>query len=770
MRLAVTPRELDIAIGEPVVLQLEIYNSRPVIDGYKASLLGLGDQAFTADPPELSLFPETGGVMVLTFALPSGFPAGPRIIGVKAASVTDPRVSAVEEIQINVAPVSLATLAVEPVMVTAGKEAEFVLTLDNRGNVPLESQLLATDSTGKLGFRVAPAALAVGPGETGLAQAVAAGRRPFFGSPIPHQLTFTAETAAEPLTATATFLQKPRIPRAALTLLSILAAIALWGAVLLLGVNKAIDRVTGDGDAEPAAAVTAGPLSGDMMGSVAGKVSARPDGGGAIVSLLPLPSGEEGGAPPPEAPEPVTTGPTGEFLFEKVAAPGSYQIVFAKAGFGTQSRLIELKLGEALSGVDVTLVSGTGAISGLVSDGNGPLGAVSVVASNGTDMITTLSSPSGPVGAYSLDGLPTPGTYLLAFSKADFGTQTSVVDLAVGQKLTGQNIELTKGRGSVSGTVLSQTGEPVPDVLVTVTAGAGTVPPIVVTGPSTSTTTTVEPPTTTIPGPPAKVLGSTMSLNEGPVGYFSVSGLPTPGTFTVTFQKQGFLVKTATVALAENGNETGLSPLLQPSTGSVSGVVTEDIRRAPACEPGQCLLAGVNVRVTDRNGAEVRATVSANSPPESLGRYEIAGLQAGTYNVTFSKTGYVPQTFSLTLTDNQQNPLDVSLKGEPGVITGTAPNCTAVALVFRDGASLDPPVGAVPRPDGTYRLGRVETPGEYRLVFFMGAEPLDVIDIDLAPGQSLTAINGFCPMATTTTCPFLYCLLTGTSVPPERAS
>ncbi|MCA1692677.1 MAG: carboxypeptidase-like regulatory domain-containing protein, partial [Actinobacteria bacterium] len=691
MRLAVTPTELDIAIGEPVVLQLEIYNSRPVIDGYQASLLGLGDQAFTADPPELSLFPETGGVMVLTFALPSGFPAGPRVIGVKAASVTDPRVSAVEEIQISVAAVSVATLAVEPLMVTAGNEAEFALSLDNRGNVPLESRLVAVDSTGKLEFQVEPAGLAAGPGETGLARVVVSGRRPFFGSPIPHQLTFTAETAAEPLTATATFLQKPRIPRAALTLLSILAAIALWGAVLLLGVNKAIDRVAGgDDDKEAAAAVTAGPISGGKLGSVAGKVSARPDGGGAIVTLLPLPSGEEGAAPPPEAPEPVTTGPTGEFLFQEVAAPGTYQIVFAKAGFGTQSRLIELKLGEALAGVDVTLVSGTGAISGLVSDGNGPLGAVSVMASNGTDTITTLSSPSGPVGSYSLDGLPTPGTYLLAFSKAAFGTQTTVIDLAAGQKLTGQNIELTKGRGSVSGTVLSQTGEPVADVLVTVTAGAGTVPPIVVVGPSTTTTTPVEETTTTVPGPPAKILGSTMSLNEGPVGYFSVSGLPTPGTFTVTFQKQGFLVKTATVALAENGNETGLSPLLQPSTGSVSGVVTEDIRRAPACEPGQCLLPGVNVRVTDRNGAEVRATVSANSPPESLGRYEIAGLQAGTYNVTFSKTGYVPQTFSLTLTDNQQNPLDVNLKGEPGVITGTAPNCTAVALLFRNNAALDP--------------------------------------------------------------------------------
>ncbi|HEV2760391.1 MAG TPA: hypothetical protein VGV86_12560, partial [Acidimicrobiales bacterium] len=75
MRLDVTPAEVDAAVGEPVVLQVEVYNSRSVIDGYRPTLLGLPGQSFTSDPPELSLFPETHGVMIITFTPPPSLPA-----------------------------------------------------------------------------------------------------------------------------------------------------------------------------------------------------------------------------------------------------------------------------------------------------------------------------------------------------------------------------------------------------------------------------------------------------------------------------------------------------------------------------------------------------------------------------------------------------------------------------------------------------------------------------------------------------------------------
>ena len=733
MRLSVSPPELDVAVGEPIVLQVEVFNSRPVIDGFRASLLGMGDQPFTSEPPTLSLFPDTAGLMLISFTLPADVPAGPRVIGVKVASVTDPGESAAREIQLNVAPVSAATVSVEPLTVTAGPRAELSVIVANQGNVALDAAVRGTDSLGTLAVELDPPVLPLGPGQVGASRAVVSGRRPFFGSPVPHQLTFTVEGPPQPLQAAATFMQKPVLPRGVLTVLSIVLAVALWGVVLFLAANQIADKVTKEAEiGEPYAELPGG---GGVLASVAGKVTAKPDAKDATVSLLPVP-GENGAST--QAPPPVTTPESGEYRIENVPAPGVYQVVFAKDGLGTQSRLIEVKLGEQLTGVDVTLVGGSAAVSGQVADAKGPVGAATVTASNGTEMITTVTSPSGPVGSYALESLPAPATYLIAVSKEGFGTQTGVVDVAPNQRVSGRNVMISQGKGSISGTVFNKRdGLPMGDVTVTVRAGSAAVP-----------TTALAPASLhqTQPGP--DVLGSTKTLTEGPIGFYAVTGLATPGTFTVTFEKQGFFTNTSTVALQENGNETGLGPLLQPLTGVVAGTVAQDIRRLEPCEPLACPLSEVQVKVTDRNGSEVRNTTTASSPAESVGRYEVAGLAPGRYTVTFSKTGYVPQTFSIDLRDNEPlPPLDVTLRGAPTTVTGKAPNCTAVDLLLRGDRQLDPPVSATVR-DGTYRLARVETPGEYRLVF-RNATSSDGIDIDLDAGETDVEVNGACPPPTT---------------------
>ena len=108
-----------------------------------------------------------------------------------------------------------------------------------------------------------------------------------------------------------------------------------------------------------------------------------------------------------------------------------------------------------------------------MSDASGPVGAATVTADNGTDTITTVTSPTGPVGTFVLGGLPAPATYAISVAKEGFGTETKIVDVAPDQKVTGFDVTLTKGRGSISGTVFSKAGQPVPEVLVTVRAGDG---------------------------------------------------------------------------------------------------------------------------------------------------------------------------------------------------------------------------------------------------------------------------------------------------------
>ena len=716
-------------IGQPITLRVEVYNGRPVVDAFRVTVLrGIDDQPFVTDPPDVELFPDTSGVLTLTFSLPRGFLAGRQVIGVMVTSVTDETVSAVEEVVLNVAPVSVATFTVQPQNVTAGRQALFEVSLQNLGNVPVETTLRAVDMTGGLNLRLERPILSADPGGTSSSRVLVFGRRPLIGSPTPHILSFTAEGLPEPLQATATFVQKPRLPRGLVALLSILLVVIIWAAVVLLGVNRAVDRTT-----EKTVAV---------VGSVSGHVAAPSGSGPATVTLLDL-SAKGGAQAPSGLPPQVTTDARGDYRLDDVPTPATYQIVFAKEGFGTQSRVVGLPLGQQVSGVNVELVDGNGEIRGLVTDGKQPLGGVEVMARSGDRTISTVTASTGPAGTYVLERLPTAATYMIEFSKAPYTSQTRLIELADAGRRDGLDVVLTTGRGSISGTVLDAAGLPVGDATVTVTMA-----PDVASG---STTTTVPGETTTTTSPsslvrtnaidPADVVASTAV--DPTTGFYSITGLPSPATLLVVFEKPGFLTKTERVVLADDGT-TSLSPVLQPETGSISGVVTENVHASPPCSPGRCRLDEVQIKVTNSKGAEVGSTVSASSPPDALGRYEITGVPTGTYKVTFAKPGYVAKTISLTLKEKEDHSLDVTLEGEPGSVAGTAVNCDSVTMVFPGSG----PITAKVRPDGSFKLDRgLPTPGKGRVTFTGAGGSGPPAELQLAAGETKTDITGGCPGA-----------------------
>jgi hypothetical protein len=170
--------------------------------------------------------------------------------------------------------------------------------------------------------------------------------------------------------------------------------------------------------------------------------------------------------------------------------------------------------------------------------------------------------------------------------------------------------------------------------------------------------------------------------------------------------------------------------------------------------------------VTDRNGSEVRTTTTASNPPERLGAYEIAGLQAGTYTITFSKAGFLPQTFSVTLVDNEpERVLDATLRGVQVAISGTAPNCTSAEVLLRDGRPLNPPAVVAVKPDGTYRIPRVGTPGEYQVVFRIGPTILNAATFTLDVGEVGVEVDSICVPPPTTTAPLFGPIVTTTTTP-----
>jgi hypothetical protein len=122
---------------------------------------------------------------------------------------------------------------------------------------------------------------------------------------------------------------------------------------------------------------------------------------------------------------------------------------------------------------------------------------------------------------------------------------------------------------------------------------------------------------------------NTTTLTSGSVGKYGVSGLPTPGRFTVTFRKDGYETATVDVDLARTGSAPSTNVTMASRSAILRGTVT-----GPTGPIG-----GASITVTD--GTTDRATVSASVPP---GEYALVGLPPGSYAVSVRATGMVTQT------------------------------------------------------------------------------------------------------------------------------
>ncbi len=182
--------------------------------------------------------------------------------------------------------------------------------------------------------------------------------------------------------------------------------------------------------------------------------------------------------------------------------------------------------------------------------------------------------------------------------------------------MTNLEVPLVGGTGSISGTVSGAGRKPLGAVSVTVGGLAKT--------------------------------ASTETLTAGEVGAYTISGLPTPGTYAVTFTLPGYVSQTLGVTLSSDGLATGLNVTLMPALGQIQGAVRDSSTSAA--------LPGVAVSVT--NGAQHQQTVTASSP---AGGYSLAQLPPGTYSVTYSLSGYASQTALIKLMAGQTATQDIAL-------------------------------------------------------------------------------------------------------------
>ena len=339
----------------------------------------------------------------------------------------------------------------------------------------------------------------------------------------------------------------------------------------------------------------------------------------------------------------ATTGAEGTYAVSGLA-PGIYKVEFSAAGYLNQfyesaetlpaATPISLAGGASVEGIDASLGTSVGEISGKVSDGEGsPLGAVEVSlyeVNSGEDLFVASTATEEGTGEYALADLA-PGTYKVEFSKPGYITQfhndkptlgaADELDVHSGEELSGVDAQMALATGALSGTVTGAASEaPIAGVEVDVyEAGVEGHGGLVATG------------------------------ETDEAGHYTVAGLPA-GPYAVQFnppaggepsyRTQFFdgveSHSEADEAVVHAGETTtGIDAALEVLTGQITGTAT-------ASGSG---VSGLWVIAYEAGGEHLFAGFALTG---SDGKYTIAGLQSGHYKLEFrSEPGgkYAPQFY-----------------------------------------------------------------------------------------------------------------------------
>lgn len=220
----------------------------------------------------------------------------------------------------------------------------------------------------------------------------------------------------------------------------------------------------------------------------------------------------------------------------------------------------------------------------------------------------------GADGTFTLTDVPSPNVYELVVTKTGYATSTLQLDVAGGESRTGVELTLRKGDGLVTGTVSDPSG-PVGGATITATSGQTTL--------------------------------TTVSLTDAAkAGQFTLRGLPTPSSFTLTATLANHAAQTLSLTLAAGQKLTGVQINLSTSSGSLDGIVDElpSGNGAPA------------VTVTATNGL-LTVQSDTQSDGNKIGHWHIGGLPLpGTYTLTFARSDLTAQTVSVSLDANGNIP------------------------------------------------------------------------------------------------------------------
>lgn len=406
---------------------------------------------------------------------------------------------------------------------------------------------------------------------------------------------------------------------------------------------------------------------------------------GVVVTITATPAGGDGtgdGSTPVAVAAPVVTDRFGTFVIPNLPTPASYMLTFSRIGAADSDTTVQLGNGHSAE-VTLTMVPGTGSITGTVAPA-GDTGCPAVIqvslapTTAGVTAPTTATVVAAADGSYAIDGLASPGAYKLTFSQDDHQTSTATVMLQAGVPTPDVSVALAGAPGTIAGSIWDTAGEALGNVMVTV----------------------------------ADQTASIVVKTDDADALFNFTGLATPGDYSVTFEKEGYVTQVVGVKLTPDSptfeQEIIMAPVAATDLSAIFGTVTSE-------STGEGL-SGVTVTVSD--GSADNTVVTADDP---AGSYEVTDLAPGAYTVTFTvepgadgaATPPDPVTVLRQLAAGERLEVSVSLDVAASVsslrlgVDGIGP--------FTFGRAARPVVAELARTLGTadQDTGRYDSDGEY---------------------------------------------------------
>ena len=727
---------LEVAPGGSGEILLDVVNTGTVIDGVSAHVMGLPVEHATSRPSVLALFPDATGQLVVRLDLPTSFPAGTHPITVQVVGQAGVAGAVHHDVDLVVGTRPQLSISAAPSVVRSRRRATFEVQVQNRGNVPLDVALRATDSDRSLQATLTPSTLSLAPGTGAVCSVRVQGPRQLLGGDRERALQVEATALDQHEVVPLVLRQRSRLSAGVITAMVLLAILAAWASIFLFGVGAilgadpytkvappsffAATAVTGaagtgtgaNGAASgaPAGAVArTGVLPAGVGGTLSGTVTATSDGLG--VGRMTV--------------EAWRTSRTGLVLVGSAATqqdgsyaiaglfPGAYLVSVKADGFTTvwypsaaasAGAKPVTAVAQAVTGtIDLTVTGAPAVINGTVDVGAVTTPVITTVVARATwardDATLTRTVQAAADGTYTLPNVVAPGTYELSFTAPGYQPTTITETVTGGQTRFAPSVTLQSGTGQIAGTV-TDGSHPLGGVVVSTTVGSA---PIVVGTPTL-----------------------------GAVGTFVIPGLPTPGTYVVTFTAPGFTPATVVVDLTAGQSKNDVAVALAGGAGTVNGRILA---------PDGSGLGQATVTATGGPSAVTGTSLTTGT----VGSFTLAGLKPGIYTLMVTLPGYASQSVAVDLSTGVAAPVTVTMRPSWGTVQGVVRTASAGTATGTAGISVQATDGqhtwtttstaVAGTPTGFYSFGQLP-PGSYSLTLSEAGRVVTTAVVQVVAGST----------------------------------